>query len=166
MCFLSPAHTSVSPLTVFQLWSQSKTKTSLYWLLSLQSVPFKEGKETQMNWYPLICKTLRSSGPYKNPWTSKDPWPVLNGVQRDFFLFLSDTKGFGVTTSRTVTAPLKGVDEDTQWSWSSVLIFKHANEAESAEVTFGGILGLLLFIWMYYRCCFCMWWVLCRLERL
>lgn len=93
--------------------------TSLCRLLS-SSVPFKE---TRMKRYPLICETLWSPGPYKNPWTSKDPWPVQCSKRLLFFLF--DTKGFGVTTSRTVTAPLKGVVKDTQWSWSSVLISKH-----------------------------------------
>ncbi len=127
---------TLSPLTVFHLWHCDQRVNKDFPV----SIPFficaiQRGKETQMKWYPLICESLRSPGPYKNPWTSKEPWPVQNGAQR--LSFLSDTKGFGVTTSRTVPAPLKGVVKETRWSWSSVLSFKHVNGAESAEVTLG-----------------------------
>lgn len=39
------------------------------------------------------------------------PSPVKT-VYKETLLF--DTKGFGVTTSRTVIVPLRGVDKDTQ----------------------------------------------------
>lgn len=68
----------------------------------------------EMKWHPLICDTLRSPGPYKKicglPRTHE-----LSGTElKETSVFQSDTVGFGGATSRTVSAPLKGVVQDRQ----------------------------------------------------
>lgn len=110
-------------------------KTSLCGLLP-SFVPSKEGKRPRWTDIPLSVNQCDPLGLIKLHGLPKTP-DLFTTVFKETFFFLFDTMGFGVTTSRTVTAPLKGVVKDTQWSWSSVLIFKHVNGAESAEVTLG-----------------------------
>lgn len=70
------------------LWSQTKQRRRAF--LSV-STPFfvcaiQRGKETQANWYLLICETLQSPGPYKKSMDFQGPLTCTE-AQRDFSFF-------------------------------------------------------------------------------
>lgn len=116
-------HSLLSSSTFFQLTLFEKTKMSARPLLS-SPVPFKEGvtpRWTDLSylWHPALSWALWKTI-HGLPRTPDPNWAVLKESFFLFFVFLI-LRGFGVTAPRTVAAPLKGVVEDTQWSWSSLL---------------------------------------------